>query len=166
LAHLDAAAAEAARPALPCSNETVSHDSNSNTTSQSTSGNIEQCRWDTAQQLARVNNVWRVMTQLRSQLAVAILEPWQAAQIAVSTYPYMLLGGTLYKHLEPEQVLLPCASSTTVQVATAAAVAAYDGAVMLEAGSGHATTATVFLSRDVLLGGSVVGDNFTGVQAV
>lgn len=184
LADLDAAATN-----HPSARSSGSNSGNSGGSDRGTSssGSIEQCRWDTAQQLARVNNAWRVLTQLRSQLVVAILEPWQAARIVVNVYPYMLLGGPLYKHLDPEPVVLPCASGTGDQVAAATAAAAEAVAVMpglrqLDAteagdlpagmkatralgllGSTRCLSGGVFGSREFLVGGSVVGDNYTSM---
>jgi hypothetical protein len=67
--------------------------------SGSNTGLIERRRWEVAQQLARVNSAWRMLTQLRSQFVVMVLQPVQAARIVCAVYPYMLLGGPLYQHL-------------------------------------------------------------------
>jgi hypothetical protein len=70
--------------------------------SSSNSGLIERRRWEVAQQLARVNSAWRMLTQLRSQFVVMVLQPVQAARIVCAVYPYMLLGGPLYQHFPGE----------------------------------------------------------------
>jgi hypothetical protein len=67
--------------------------------SSSYTGLIERRRWEVAQQLARINSAWRMLTQLRSQFVVMVLQPVQAARIVCAVYPYMLLGGPLYQHL-------------------------------------------------------------------
>jgi hypothetical protein len=75
------------------------------------SGLIERRRWEVAQQLARVNSAWRMLTQLRSQFVVCVLQPVQAARIVCAVYPYMLLGGPLYQHLNEDGGDADCAAA-------------------------------------------------------
>lgn len=97
LAQLDAAAARAAAAGRQLSGEKTADSTDSS--SSTDSGLIERRRWEVAQQLACVRSSWKVLTQLRSQLVVMVLEPVQAARVVCSVYPYMLLGGPLYQHL-------------------------------------------------------------------
>ncbi|WIA18051.1 hypothetical protein OEZ85_009533 [Tetradesmus obliquus] len=100
--HAAAAAAAAAQQGAAFGDSSSSDrasNGGSGDSSSRNSGLIERQRWEVAQQLARVNSAWRMLTQLRSQFVVMVLQPVQAARIVYAIYPYMLLGGPFYQHL-------------------------------------------------------------------
>jgi hypothetical protein len=105
-ATLNAAAAAAGKQGVAADLDDSTADGSSDRASNrsadssgSNTGLIERRRWEVAQQLARVNSAWRMLTQLRSQFVVMVLQPVQAARIVCAVYPYMLLGGPVYQHL-------------------------------------------------------------------
>lgn len=117
-ATLHAAAQQGAAVGDSSSSDRASNGGSGDSSSRN-SGLIERRRWEVAQQLARVNSAWRMLTQLRSQFVVMVLQPVQAARIVCAIYPYMLLGGPFYQHLGDD--------GAEVQGAAAACSGCYGG---------------------------------------
>jgi hypothetical protein len=38
---------------------------------------------------------WRIVTSMRAQYSVAVMTPWQVAQVAVAASPYLLIGAPM-----------------------------------------------------------------------